>query len=63
MSTITVETGASSRRTSGEYWALRSAGAVYVVAWVIGLLRPPHRVRRTQPQRCRHFSRITIRRR
>lgn len=49
MSTITVETGASSRRTSGEYWALRSAGAVYVVAWVVGLLVAPSAPSQTDP--------------
>jgi hypothetical protein len=49
MSTVTVETGASSSRTSGEYRALRSASAVYVVAWVVGLLVAPSAPSQTDP--------------
>ena len=37
MTTVGIENSASSSRTSGDYLTLRWAGAVYVVAWVVGL--------------------------
>jgi hypothetical protein len=49
MSTFTVETSSSPSRTSSDYRVLRSAGVVYVVAWVVGLLVAPSAPSQPEP--------------
>jgi hypothetical protein len=49
MSTATIETRTASTRTSGDYQGLRLAGAVYVLAWAVGLLVAPSAPSQTDP--------------
>jgi hypothetical protein len=49
MSTATIETRTASSRTSGDYRGLRLAGAVYVLAWLVGLLVAPSAPSQTDP--------------
>jgi glucan phosphoethanolaminetransferase (alkaline phosphatase superfamily) len=49
MTTVRIENSASSSRTSADYLALRSVGAVYVMAWVVGLLVAPSAPSQTAP--------------
>ena len=49
MATTTIDNQHAATRTRGEYQLLRGAGALYVLAWVVGLLVAPSAPSQTDP--------------